>query len=191
MVYLTHKNTLIGLAILISTAFLVWTSILSYHTHGNILSSAASLPDAFMEDVIAITLDKQGKPTMKIEAPKMTHYAENDTTQLISPHLTIYRKSPQPWYVSSEHATATEGANKVYFWGDVIIHHPADSGSPATIIKTPTLTVFPDDQIAETIDAVSLNQPSMLVTSVGMHADMNSGEIQLLSQAKGEYVPGA
>ncbi|MCW5582746.1 MAG: LPS export ABC transporter periplasmic protein LptC, partial [Gammaproteobacteria bacterium] len=63
--------------------------------------------------------------------------------------------------------------------------------SPATLIKTPTLSVQPNKQIAETNDLITLIQPNLVVKSTGMYADMNTGNIKLLSQARGEYVPNS
>lgn len=140
-----------------------------------------------MEVVTATIMDKQGKPSMKIETPKMVHYIENDTSHLTNPQLTIYRKSPQPWFVTSKFARAKEGMERVDFWDDVTIHHAADLASPATVIKTPKLTVHPNSQTADTKEQITLIQPNIIVRATGMLADMTSGSIQLLSETRGEY----
>lgn len=149
------------------------------------------LPDAFMEDVTATFMDEQGRPSMKIITPKLTHYTENDTTHLIQPQLTLYRKSPTPWYITSRYAKATHGIDNVNFWEEVTIHHVADENNPATLIKTPTLTVHPNEQTAETTDLITLVQPNITVNATGMYADLKSGNIKLLSQSKGEYAPNS
>lgn len=142
-----------------------------------------------METVDAIILDKEGKVYMKIVTPKMIHFASNDVTDFIEPELTLYHKSPQPWFIESRFAKAKEGIEKVIFRENVTIHHPADSSNPATVIKTASLTVYPNAQTAETGDKVTMLQPNSTVKAIGMFADMNSGNIKLLSQAEGEYVP--
>lgn len=188
---MTYKNTIISLIMIMAIGLATWTTLLTYHPDNIAVADKGAVPDAFMEEVTAVILDKQGKPKMKIVTPKLVHYAENDTTDLTLPHLTLYRKSPQPWYITSKHAKAIEGTEKVDFWQDVTIQHSGDIKSPATVIKTPTLTVHPTAQTADTVDLITMMQPNIVVKATGMHADMNSGDIKLLSQARGEYVPSS
>ncbi len=187
---MTYKNTLIMLFIIALGLAAGMTFVLNNANNTKVTNNTL-LPDAFMENVTATIMDKYGKPKMKIVTPKMTHFTENDTTQLASPELTLYRKSPTPWYITADHATATQGADLIHFQKDVMIHHAADTDHPATLIKTPSLTVHPNDQTAETDELITMTQPNTLIKAVGMRANMNTGDIKLLSQAKGEYVPNS
>lgn len=186
---MAYKNTLMGLSLIIISLFGVWTILLSYNASQTASPKNNDLPDAFMEEVTAVTMDKQGKPRMKVETPKLVHYPTKDTTQLFSPQLTLYRNSPKPWFITAKFATATDGVEDIYFFDNVIIHHAADENNPATLIKTSALTVYPNKKLAETNDFITMTQPSLIVKAVGMKADMNTGNIKLLSQARGEYVP--
>jgi lipopolysaccharide export system protein LptC len=185
---MNYKNTLISLIILltIGVAALI---MLSRHPVDILNVSNAHIPYALMDDVTTWIMDKQGKVKMKIEAPKMVHYTENDVTELTTPQLTLYRKSPSPWYIHSDHATASQGIENVIFSKNVTIHHAADGSNPSTLIKTTTLSVRPNQQIAETEDYIVLIQPSIIVKAIGMNANLNTGDIKLLSQARSEYVP--
>lgn len=186
---MTYKNTIITLLMLAIVGMSVWTTLWTYNTPNAPLLKNTSLPDAFMEEVVSIIMDKQGKPKLMIVTPKMVHFADHDTTHLTTPQLTIYRKSPKPWYITSKYAKATQGIEHLNFWDDVIIHHPADEANPATLIKTATLTVYPNKQTAETEDVITLIQPHLTIKATGMQADMNIGNIKLLSQSRGTYAP--
>lgn len=187
---MTYKSTFISLIIIIAFGLAAWTTFLSSQSRNSIKTNN-NLPDAFMDDVIATVMDKLGKVKMKIVTPRMVHYAVNDVSKLSLPQLTIYRNSPNPWYVTSKYAQATQGIENVDFWEDVVLHHAADENNPATLIKTPTLTVHPNQKTAETKDFITMVQPSLIVKAIGMFADMNTGDIKLLSQARGEYVPSS
>lgn len=188
---MTYKYSIISVIMMTVLAFAAWTTYLSYRPQHSTAARPSQLPDAFMENVSAVIMDKQGKPSIKIVSPKMIHFTANDTTQLIKPELTLYRKSPKPWYITAKYAKATQGIDNVNFWDNVTIHHAADENNPATLIKTPTLTVHPNKQVAETNDIITLVQPNLIVKATGMYADMNSGDIKLISQARGEYVPSS
>lgn len=187
---MTYRNTIFSLIMLIALSLTAWTTM-SYRPKETVIPQSTSLPDAFMEDVSALIMDKQGRPKMRIVTPKMVHYVENDTSQLTSPKLTIYRQSPQPWYITSKHATATQGVEHVLFWDNVNVQHSADQNNPATLIQTPKLLVHPKKQTAETTEFITMTQPNTVIKATGMEADMNTGNIKLLSEAKGVYVPNS
>lgn len=185
---LTLKNVTITVLLLLAVSLSSWSIFMSKKPR--IISSAkASEPDAFMENVIATIINKEGVRTLLVESPRMVHYAENDATVIESPHITVYRDSPEPWHINAVFAKATQGMDKIYFWKDVVIHHSTDNKTPVTTFKTDTLTVFPHEQIATTNDHVILTQPETVVHAVGMMANLKDGEVKLLSQARGEYVP--
>jgi lipopolysaccharide export system protein LptC len=190
MAVLSLKNAAISFLMVLALVLGGWSILINKHAETR-LTDAAHRPDAVMENVVATIINQAGNPSLKIESPKMTHYAANDTTDIETPRITIYRQSPEPWYIHSTYAKATQGLDQIYFWDNVIIHHISDVSNPATTMTTTTLTVFPDKQIAQTNDHVILTQPDTTIHGTGMLANLNDGTIQLLSQARGEYVPNA
>ena len=185
-----YKNTIISSITLGIVLLAVWIT-LAYQAKPRLPIEFTPQPDAVMENVISTMLNKQGKPKLKIVTNKLIHYSERDITQFTSPLITLYRQSPKPWYISARYAEARGGIDQVDFSGHVVIRHVITLNNPATIIKTATLTVYPNKQTAETNDPITLAQPNTLIKAVGMFADMNSGDIRLLSQARGEYVPSS
>jgi lipopolysaccharide export system protein LptC len=183
---MTDKSTWLSLGFLAVASLAACTTFILYRPEAN-PSAQPDMPDAFMEQVSAIFMNKQGRPNMKIVTPQLTHYPKDDRTELMSPQVTLYRKSPTPWLITASHCRATDGIENVYFWDNVIIHHAASNRNPATIIKTATLTVYPNKETANTQDLVTMLQPDTTIKAIGMTADMNSGDIKLLSQTWGEY----
>ncbi len=191
MGFISLKNSTFSLLLIIAIALSAWSIMLSKQSLLSTTEEDSSQPDAYMENIVATIMNKQGNPSLKIEAPKMVHYVENDTTTITHPRVTVYRQSPQPWYINSESAQALNGLEQVIFTKNVVIYHPADAENPLTSMKTDSLTVFPDKQQAQTANAVVINQPDTEVHAVGMLADLNDGTIKLLSKAKGDYVPNS
>ena len=187
---LSFKNATISFLIILVIGLGCWSIFISKHAE-NTLADADHRPDALMENVVATIINKEGNPSLRVEAPKMIHYADNDTTDIETPHITMYRQSPEPWHINSNYAKATQGLGKLYFWDNVVIRHMSDIANPTTTMTTTTLTVFPDKQIAQTSDHVTLIQPDTTIHGLGMLANLNDGTVQLLSQARGEYVPSA
>ncbi|HLB57904.1 MAG TPA: LPS export ABC transporter periplasmic protein LptC [Gammaproteobacteria bacterium] len=184
----TLKNSIIIVLLLFAAGLSGWSMLISKQPVSTVTSHLKQ-PDAFMENVVATIINKEGKPSLKIETPKMVHYAEDDTTDITTPHVTIFRHSPKPWYIDSDYAKTTQGISQIVFWSNVVIHHPSDSANPMTMMKTATLTIFPDKKIAETDQAVTLTQPDTTIHAIGMLTNLDDGTVKLLSEAKGEYVP--
>ena len=189
---LSTRNFLFILLLIAAFTLSGFSAYIVYNRKSNAVLSEVGKPDAYMEDVVATMIDKQGKPTVKIVSPKMTHYLENDTTEIIKPLLTLYRTShqkspPKPWHLSANHAKALQGINRIFLWENVIIHHPGDEQDEKTTLKTLTLDVYPEKQTATTEDPVVIIQPNSKVEALGMNADLASGAVKLLSQTRGEY----
>jgi len=187
----SFKNSTVSLLFLAAFILSAWSILLSRQSQPLMTHNHSDEPDAYMENIVATIMNKQGSPSLKIEAPKMIHYVENDTTYINHPHVTVYRQSPQPWYINSDHAEASNGTEEILFSDNVVIHHPADIANPNTTMETASLTVFPDKQQAHTDNAVTITQPDTIIHAVGMLADLNDGTVKLLSQAKGDYVPAS
>src|SRR5437016_8869286 len=101
---MAYKNTIFTILLVTLVGIATWTTLLSLKPPNSNPTPTVHLPDAFMEDVTSIIMDKQGKPTMKIVTAKLVHFSDNDTTEFAAPHLTLYRNSPQPWFVTSNFA---------------------------------------------------------------------------------------
>jgi lipopolysaccharide export system protein LptC len=187
---LTLKNFSISLLLIFAVGLSAWSIIVSHSlsTTGND-NDDPKKADSFMEDVTAMQFGESGKPSMKLITARMVHYPENDSTDILAPHVTIFRKSPKPWYIESNFAKTSKGLDEILFYSNVSIHHPADAENPNTSLRTETLTIFPDRQIASTDRAVTFIQPDTTIHAIGMLANLNDNTIKLLAQAKGEYAP--
>jgi len=183
------RNTLILFLLLIAFGLSSWSIIITRQTSKVITQHSPDQPDAFMENIASTVFNKTGTPSLKVSAPKMVHYEENDVTELTTPHVIVYRKSPEPWHIDADYARATGGINQITFWNNVVIHHLADTQDPITTMTTSSLTIVPDEKIAKTDDAVVMTQPDTTVHAVGMLANWEAGTVKLLSQAREEYVP--
>jgi len=184
------RNIFILGLLIIAIALSTWSILKASHTIKVVaMTDDTHQPDAFMEDVVAIMINKNGSPSLKIKAPRMIHYYEDDVTHIEKPDITVYRQSSEPWHIHAEFAKAMKGIHQIEFWNHVIIDHQSDEANPTTTITTSALTVYPNDQLANTKEAVTFLQPGTTVHGIGMNANLKVGTIKLLSAARGEYGP--
>ena len=177
---MAYKNTILGSMMIIAVGIAAWTTPVLSPAKCRTSAQAVKLPDAFMENVIAVVMDKQGKVNMKIViAENDSLRRPDDTTYLTTPALTIYHRSPQPWYITSNFAKATRDDN-VDFWDDVFIHHAADTTIPPRLSKPKIYCSSHSRPDCRNRDPITLMQPNVMVIATGMHANLNIGDIKLL-----------
>jgi len=148
-------------------------------------------PDSYMNDVVATQMDEQGKLKDELQAPLLVHFPVGNTTNITSPHFIIYNSDStgEPWHITANYGQAHDGINILELWDHVKLTQPAGSKNTATTMVTTAMTIFPKQQYAQTQQPVKVWQMGSVVTSVGLHADLKTGEIDLLSQARGKYQP--
>ena len=183
---MTYRLTF-GMALILSIVFFTysWTTMSKKELPHTALR--ANTPDAWMESVDATFIGQDGHLLMKVHAPTAKHYADKDTTFLTTPEFLLYRNSANPWRILAGKATAMHGIRQIRLSESVTLHHPGDNTQPATWVSTDKVTIHPNERTAETSEMVTLRQPHLSVRGRGLQADLNTGDIKLLAETRGEY----
>ena len=149
-------------------------------------------PDFYLKDFILTTMDKSGAPRNRLESPYMVHYADDGTSEVDKPRMQIFRKDAPPWYIDAGKGVVLSEGKTVFLRDGVIIRltHQADpQPEHETILRTPTLTIKPDDEYAETTSPVNFTDSAgNVIDAVGMRAHFKGERLELLSQVRGKYV---
>jgi len=146
------------------------------------------IPDFYLGDFDLTTMNAAGRPRYYLQAAGMQHYADDDTSQLSMPSLTIYRLGAPPWRVRSERAQVAAGGESVLLRDDVRIRRLAAERRDAMEISTSWLRVVPAKQYADTDQPVVIETDLGVTRAVGMYADLKHRQLHLLDQVRGDYV---
>jgi lipopolysaccharide export system protein LptC len=93
----------------------------------------------------------------------------------------------QPWNIYADRGQARHGADIIQLWDNVRLLQAAGAKNQALTIKTSAMTIYPQQQYAETDQPITLWQPGGTASSVGLRAWQKTGIIELLSRAQGHY----
>jgi lipopolysaccharide export system protein LptC len=147
-------------------------------------------PDAYMFNVSAVKMNAlDGTPQDELFSPEMVHYPTADTTNVTTPHIIIFNSNgEEPWHIYADQGQARNGTDILQLTSNVRLQQAAGPHNQALIINTSAMTIYPDQQYAETDQPIKLWQPSDTATSVGLKAYQQTGIIDLLSQARGHYL---
>lgn len=144
-------------------------------------------PDAFIEDVVATDMDKNGKPHSKLIAPRIVHYASHNTSVMTEPHFIFYSENEQPWHTTSEHGKAINGNEQLELWDNVKIHQPAGRANRESTMTTEAIRYYVNQSYAHTEKPVQIHSPGTTVQAVGMKAWFKEKKVLLLSKTRGTH----
>jgi lipopolysaccharide export system protein LptC len=186
---MTFRNIIITLLFLLAVILSASSILITGNSPMAVNQNNIDQIDTSLEEVVTTVFDKNGEISLKIITPKMVHYTKNNFTLISKPKITIFREPNNIWYVNAQSAEAFNGLDKITFHNEVVVRHESDASHPATTLYTSLLTVYPENQTAETDAPVSILQPGAKANAIGMLANLKDGTVKLLSDAREEYVP--
>jgi lipopolysaccharide export system protein LptC len=144
-------------------------------------------PASFVEGVTVVQMDQFGNVADEFHAPMMWHYSDDNTTDIDSPEITLYKDNQPPWKITAVRGRVNGNNKSVLLWDNVEASQAASPHMPSTRILTTAITVYPQRKYAETDQVVTALQPGAMMKSLGLRADMQRGTIELLAHVRGTY----
>lgn len=144
-------------------------------------------PDYIVENFKAMAFDRQGRPWHQLEAARMTHYMDDDTTRLDRPIYTQYSAERPPVTVHSQRALVTPDGSNVYFLDDVQLRRAADGSRAPMVMSTAFLQVTPDAHRIQTDRAVTVQQAGSSIQAGAMLAEGEDPIVRFSKKVKSVY----
>lgn len=144
-------------------------------------------PDFIVENFTAVNMDKSGKPVSTLQAKRMAHFPETQTSELTNPHLIQLRRDGQPIHISANRGLVSGSGEEVRLYGNVVVRRPANVEQPELLMETRYLQVFPTQDLARTPERVVITQGKTRLTGVGFEVNSKTEEFTLKSNVSGQY----
>jgi lipopolysaccharide export system protein LptC len=139
-------------------------------------------------EVVRMTPD--GQPAHRLRAATLWQFADDGTSELEQPRLTVFQADEPPWEVASKQAWMSADGSLALLTGDVLIERDGDERTPPTRLETSELRIQPRDDYAETDKPVRLETDRDWLEAVGMKAWLRPpSRIKFLSEVESFYVP--
>jgi lipopolysaccharide export system protein LptC len=127
-----------------------------------------------------------GKLQYEMTSDKVEHLKATEVTLLTNPDLNMFRGTEFPWHIQSEHGEVNPDGTQVELIDSVRITR-FDEKNRKTLITTTRMTVFPQQQYAQTEQPVRIDGAGGVSTGKGMKAYLKESRIHLLSNVRGQY----
>ena len=173
--------------LLLALSLSVWLMRQSFFSLDEVSNSHPTTPDAFMvaPDYTAFAID--GQWNNRIHAARITHYADKDTSVLSAPKMVSRSDTGITWTITADQGIAQHGLKTVQLTDHVVMDRMHALNGKMLTLNTTALTAYPQQKLAQTNQPVVIVQPGSQVHATGLTADMNTGDIHLLSRVWGTY----
>ncbi len=182
-----NKNIVIGIVLVLSVSLTLWLAQ-SHKDQSTTKIAPSHTPDYYFHGVTAVLMSIDGEPSQQLIADVMTHYPDDDSTELVLPKLTIFDAQNPPWRVNSETGWVSGDGEVLLLSGKVRIDRSAAPEVRAMHMTTKDLRVQPKENYAETDAKVHAWSHGDIIDAKGMRAWFNKPiRIKLLANVKGHY----
>ncbi|MBK1731578.1 LPS export ABC transporter periplasmic protein LptC [Thiococcus pfennigii] len=127
-------------------------------------------PDYVAEGIAATEMGVDGQVRRRLEAETLRHYADDGSSELDRPSLTLYTEGGPPWQATADTGWVSQDGRELRLRGNVVIDRRADADQHAVRIETEALQLRPREEYAETDLPVRLTSGADWVRSVGLRA---------------------
>lgn len=140
--------------------------------------------DYAMANFKMTVMDELGQPSRIIEGTELSHYPDDDSTEISD--ATAYFLAPEKdtWLVKSNTAFTQGKGETIDLNGNVIITRQSDNEIE---LRTEQLTLDTINNTAYTDKPVTIRSPYGDTDSVGLHATLQDETINLHSKVRGHY----
>ena len=146
-------------------------------------------PDYIVDNFNALKLDLAGQPQFTLAAVKMTHFPDDQTTELERPHFISFRANTPPTHMYAQRGSITEDGVHAYLYDKVRLVREARGKHSEMTVNTSYLHVIPDKSYVETDKPVVIQDANTLINAVGLELDKEKHQLKLLSRVKARYAP--
>lgn len=145
-------------------------------------------PDYIVENFVAVRMGPDGMRLHQLEAERMRHYPDDDSTHLESPLLLKFENETVTLSITSRTARVSSEGETIDFHDDVRAVRKATPTQSELVLTTDFLHVVPDKDYARTDRPVTIVDANTQVTAVGLELFNEAKVVKLLSNVRGTYV---
>ncbi|AZF35659.1 Lipopolysaccharide export system protein LptC [Pseudomonas sp. R4-39-08] len=145
-----------------------------------------SIIDNFATNTHTVQFLPDGKVQYELVSDKVERLKASEVSLLTNPDLNMYRGTELPWHVTSLRGEVNPDGTEIELIDSVRVAR-TDAQNRDTIITSSRMTVFPQQQYAQTEQDVRIDGAGGVSTGKGMKAYLKESRIHLLSNVRGQY----
>ena len=179
---------LISFSLFIFIAIIVWWSITQDLSDNRQLQQTINKPyvDIFMNEFELTAMDENGAPSYILYGSHLQRFNNSDDAEIKQPVFHLLQKDAQ-WKITADSATLNNKNKTIRLNKNVFMQQ--QNIEPAVSIRTQTLLVHTNTQIAQTQALINFTKGQSQMESNGMIFNNITNELELLSNVNGVFLP--
>ncbi len=146
-------------------------------------------PGYYLRSAVLAGTDAAGQLLYNISAELIEERPEDNRVLLSKVQVNYRPVAEVPWDVSSDNGVARMDESFIDLFGDVQLTSNPEPPETATIIRTDTLRLKPDEFVAETPDRVRVEMDGRQLRATGLVAYLKEDRLELQSNVNGQFRP--
>lgn len=144
-------------------------------------------PDYIIDNLKHTRFNAQGAVETTLAAVKMLHYPDDDTTDLIAPHLVQTKTNRPRMTVTAERGALSQDGEEVFLYDNVLLVRDASTERSETRMRTSFLHLARGGTVAITDRDVEITEDARVLSGRGMEYYTESEELFLRERVRGRY----
>ncbi len=143
--------------------------------------------DAIVENFTVQRLDESGKLRYTFSAPKMMHFADDGSGEVLYPRVVQLADDGSNLIATASRGTVSRQGEEAFLYGNVLVLREAAAERPEFRASTEFLHVLAEKGVVRTDRSVIITEGRSVLTGVGMVVEKNKHAFALQSQVKGVF----
>ena len=144
-------------------------------------------PDYLVSNFITTTYTREGRAELVLSAAQMTHYPDDDSTELTSPRI-IQARSQQPrMTVRADRGKVSREGDEIFLFDNVLLVREPHEAKPEARMTTSFLHILRDRSLVRTDREVLFEEPGRSLTGRGMEYHNDTRELFLRSDVTARF----
>lgn len=146
-------------------------------------------PDYIIDNLNHIRYNPQGLVESTLAAVKMLHYPDDDTTDLVAPHLVQTKPNEPRVTVTADRGALSQDGEEVFLYGNVLLVREGSADRSETRLRTSFLHLARGQSVIRTDRDVVITEEDRVLAGRGMEYRNDSGEWFLRERVRGRFEP--
>lgn len=183
---LSNRQRLIVAALILVPILLYWGFGETPQEASRTESALSEKMDYFIDNAKTREWDNEGKLKRKMESIRVEHDPKAALNHLTKPESITFRKNYSQIIVTAQEGTILDDNSRTDLAGDVIVHDNPTSET-GTVLSTDVLSIYPQNDYAETDKPVTITSADSNLKGVGMDLHFEERILNLHSNVKGTH----
>ena len=148
-------------------------------------------PDYIVDNLMHTRFNVRGLVDSTLAAAKMLHYPDDESTDLIAPHLVQTKPNEPRVILTADRGTLSQDGEEVSLYGNVLLVREAGRGLSETRMRTSFMHVVQGHSVIRTDRDVVITEEDRVLSARGMEYRNDTMELFLHERVRGRFDPRA